>query len=196
MHRVTASVALVGALWAGAIPAQGTVFRAVRVEVMAARADAVVVARRASGLDSRAEMRGGRIVTTLSLEVSRVVTAGPRGRDLAGSVAVTLPGGTVVGPHGPLAQQLAGTPDFAPGAWQVVFLHRLADGRWTVLNLALGVYPLAHHADGTVHVMPPPLRDATLVDAQGQPASVEALGLGPEGLPWSVFVQRIAGARP
>ncbi len=196
MHRVAGVVGLVGALAGIAFPAEATVFRAVAAEALGAQADAVVMARRPLGVDTREEMRFGRIVTEVRLEVARVLAAGPRGQDAGRGVSVVLPGGVVSGPRGPIAQHVAGTPEFVAGAWQVVFLRRLSDGRWTVLDLALGVYPLRQAPDGQWRVLPPRLAEVTLVDAQGRPADPGSLGIPPEGLPWTDFVRRLPGARP
>lgn len=198
MRHTAVAAALACALSALGLSARATVFRAVPIATLAQRADAVVVARRVSGLDPHAEMRGGRICTTSVLEVTQVLARGPRAGALGPRVAVVLPGGVVNGPTGPVAQHVDGAPALSTDAWSVVLLHQTADGAWTVLNLSLGVLPLrppAPGADGW-RVMPPGLGGVELVDGAGRPAAPDALGIPPGGIALAEFVRRLSGSTP
>lgn len=198
MRHTAVAAVLACALSALGLSARATVFRAVPIATLTQRADAVVIARRVSGLDPRAEMRGGRVYTTTVLEVSRVLARGPRATGLGPRVAVVLPGGVVDGPTGPVAQRVEGTPALSSDAWSVVLLHRAADGAWTVLNLSLGVLPLHPPSPGANdwRVMPPGLGGIELVDVAGRPAAPDALGIPPSGIALAEFVRRLSGSTP
>lgn len=180
------------------LSAWATVLRAVPIATLARRADAVVVARRVTGLDLHAEMRGGRIVTTSELEVSRVLARRPLGPEPGPRVSLVTPGGVVDGPSGPIAQRVEGTPDIPSDRWSIVLLHRTAEGSWTVLNLALGVLPLSPPAPGQQdwRVLPPSTYGVTLVDAEGRPATTSALGVPPAGITVAEFVNSLTSSPP
>jgi hypothetical protein len=133
------------------------------VDELAAMADAVVVATAPRGPDgglrASSAWRAGRIFTDVGLTVN-VPIAGPFSAGAA--LTVRLPGGVV----GDVGQTVAGAPVFRAGETYVVFLQRLPDGSWAVLDMAAGLLPVSadpvrgmtvfpSRADGITFVEPP-----------------------------------------
>lgn len=156
-------------------------------DALAAMADAVVVAtpqRDANGaLAARSFWVEGRIFTEVSLAVNAAVTGALR----AGSVVtVRTPGGIV----GEVGQTVAGAPVFRPGETFVVFLQRVPDGSWVVLDMAAGMFPVRVDPSRGLLVFPATAEGITFVEPPGPPVVEVAAG----GEPLGAFAARLRRA--
>ncbi|MBL8601547.1 MAG: hypothetical protein JNK72_06450 [Myxococcales bacterium] len=173
-------------------PAEATVFRAISLDEMARRADAVAVLMGPpdTAAASRSYWLGRRIVTEQTLTVVGVL-ADRTGllRQASGPLVLTIPGGRV-GPH---VQTVAGAPEPRPNAVQTVFLQRLRDGRWVVYDMALGLLPMRPDGRGGWWVSPPDTRGIERVDGD---TGAAPLAMPAEGLSLTALQGRIERAAP
>ncbi len=125
------AAALGGVLLAGV--AAAAVGRPATVEQLAREADAVVRGR-VAGMASGWAADGRHVVTRVTLRVSKVL------RGAAGGEVVLEVAGGVAGGFG---QRVDAAPVFEPGEEAVVFLRRVAGGRWLVHGMAQGKFRVA-----------------------------------------------------
>lgn len=153
--------------------AAATTMRSRSADEMAMVSDAVVIAGSDAPAVGRARWSQGRIETELPV----VVQASLRGPWRAGdSVTLRLPGGVV----GEVAQAVAGAPVFRAGARYVLFLQRLPDGGWTVLDMSAGMLPIRVDPAGSLRVDPASTPGITFIGPESPrgvtvPAGGEAL---------------------
>lgn len=95
------------------------------------RTSAVIVVGTVRRIEAQ-ELRGGRLVTDVTLDVEQAV----KGRLASRAVVVTQPGGRVAG----RTAWFWGGPEFARGDRMLVFLERTRDGRLRTNGMALGAY--------------------------------------------------------
>jgi hypothetical protein len=170
-----------------AAPAGATVMLHRSADELAAMADAVVVG--SAQRDARGAVAGvarwtaGRIVTEVPVTV-HVPIAGPWAAGT--SLTLRLPGGVV----GDVGQTVAGAPVFRPGESYVLFLQRLPDGAWTVLDMSAGMYPLRADPARGLLVHPSRAEGITFVD----PPTGPVVEVAPEGEPLAPFVTRLRRA--
>ncbi|MFO0624447.1 MAG: hypothetical protein U0325_02430 [Polyangiales bacterium] len=168
-------------------PARATVMLHRSADELAAMADAVVVGT--AQRDDRGAVAGsarwvsGRIVTDVAVTV-HVPIAGPWAAGT--SVTLRLPGGVV----GDVGQTVSGAPVFRPGESYVLFLQRLPDGAWTVLDMSAGMFPLRADPVRGLLVHRSRAEGITFVEpSQGAVVEVAA-----EGEPLTPFVTRLRRA--
>ncbi len=125
---VRPAAALGALLLAGA--AAAAVARPATVEQLAREADAVVRGRVAR-MESRWAGDGRHIVTRVTLRVSQVLRGAA-----GGELVLEVPGGVAGG----FGQRVDAAPAFAPGEEAVVFLRRIAGGRFLVHGMAQGKF--------------------------------------------------------
>jgi hypothetical protein len=170
-----------------AAPAGATVMLHRSADELAAMADAVVVG--SAQRDARGAVAGvarwtsGRIVTEVPVTV-HVPIAGPWAAGT--SLTLRLPGGVV----GDVGQTVAGAPVFRPGESYVLFLQRLPDGAWTVLDMSAGMYPLRADPARGLLVHPSRAEGISFVD----PPTGPVVEVAPEGEPLAPFVTRLRRA--
>lgn len=154
------------AIWGmNATSAEATVLVDPGLDQRLLHADAVVIA---SPLAARAShWNNGRIYTTVGLTIRATL----RGPPLAARIDVELPGGQI----GDVVQRLEGTPGLIADSTAVVLLRRLASGRYTVLDLSLGVLPVEVTTGGEVRVFAARAEGATVISRSVQSPRQRAL---------------------
>lgn len=168
-------------------PAGATVMLHRSADELAAMADAVVVGsaqRDARGaVTGTARWASGRIVTEVPISVHVPIT-GPWAA--GASLSLRLPGGVV----GDVGQTVAGAPVFRPGESYVLFLQRLPDGAWTVLDMSAGMFPLRADPTRGLLVHPSRAEGITFIN----PPSGSVVEVAPGGEPLAPFVTRLRRA--
>lgn len=159
------SAAVLCGLWVAA--GQATTFQAADVESLAAKADAVVVARVNATRVKVADARS--LVSIAECEVTQALKGTP-----GAAVRVVSQGGEL----GDVAQHVAGSPRLSTGDEVVLFLSRMPGGAFTVTGWAQGVL-VVDRASGTPVLRPQP-HDARVVAPVGKqvrpaPADLKAL---------------------
>lgn len=169
-------------------PVLATVMLHRSADELASMADAVVVGAAERGPDGgvrgAARWLDGRIVTELPVTVHVSVRSG---WSPGASVTLRLPGGVV----GDVGQTVAGAPVFRPGESYVLFLQRLPDGAWTVLDMAAGMLPLSVDPTRGLLVHPSRAEGITFVE----PAQRRGTEVSPGGEPLAPFVRRLQSGR-
>lgn len=166
------------------IVASATVMLHRSADELAAMSDAVVVAsaaRDAGGqVASASRWLAGRIVTEVPVSV-QVAVSGPWAA--GASVTLRLPGGVV----GDTGQRVSGAPVFRPGETYLLFLQRLPDGAWTVLDMSAGMLPLSVDPARGLLVHPSRAEGIRFVE----PASGRVVEVAAGGEPLAPIVARL-----
>ena len=174
---------LVPALLLAPAAAEATVVRALDVEELTLRAEAVV---RGVAVEASAEWAaGGRQIHT----VTRVrVSSWMKGAADAGTLEVRTPGGTV----GDLTQRVSGAPSLRVGEELVLFLRRLPGKarRFTVVGFSQGKFSVVREAGRTLVVRE--AGELGLLEADGQLRPAPRLG----PLPLERLVDQVRKALP
>lgn len=133
-------------------------------EQKVAEADAIVRGELISS-ESRRDPDGRWIRTWSTFRVDEVL----KGNAASGTVTIITPGGTVDGIH----QETVGTPSFAPGREQVLFLDNTAEGI-VPLYLEQGVYDVTRDDRNRLLVRPSPSNLILYDDQAGKVVPAEA----------------------
>lgn len=147
-------------------------------------ADALVIGEMLDEGAPVSRWRGGRIVTELPLRIRESVTS-PWSAGV--SVTLRLPGGVV----GDVGQTVSGAPVFLRGETYLLFLQRLPDGGWTVLDMAAGMFPLRADPSRGLVVLPPRAEGISFVE----PPSAPVVNLAPRGEPLAPLLLRLRRLR-
>lgn len=129
-----------------------------------AEADAIILGEVVAS-ESRRDPDGRWIRTWSTFRVDEVL----KGSGASGTVTIVTPGGRVDGVH----QETVGSPSFAPGREQIIFLDDTADGV-TPLYLEQGVYDVSRDQRGRALVRPAPSNLILYDDQSGNVVPAEA----------------------
>ncbi len=134
---------IAGVVWPAAA-VRAAVLRYLSLEDQCERAKIIVVAH-AAGQSADWDDNRLRIYTDTRFEVEQTVKGG-----VAGVVTVRQLGGQV----GEVGMSVAGSPMLAKGGRYVLFLDRRPDGKYRVVGLSQGCYPVLTDAGGKARVLP------------------------------------------
>lgn len=176
-RRPAPALPLLALLALAALPAHGTIARAVSFEEKVDAADAIVLGRIVA-TESAWDPSHRWIVTRSTLQVETALKGTP-----APQLTLVTPGGSIDG----VRQETVGVPSFAPGDEHVVFVRSTNAGP-TVAFFDQGLFDVTRDARGTVLVQPAS-SELLLVDPSGAKWATAAEASGPETL--DAFKRRI-----